>query len=83
MKEQTMSEQKHMETMNENEFWLGVWVIIAVMVISIAGIIAVGVVINNKNAFENGYERIMLPGSDLSHWQKAKCRGQTYLIGQR
>ena len=60
------------ETMNENQFWLGVWMVIAATIICIASIIAVGVVINNKNAFENGYERIMLPGSELSHWQKVK-----------
>jgi len=49
--------------------------IVTAGIIILAGIFCFAAVYNNKIAFSYGYERVMLPGSNTSQWQKVRERG--------
>ena len=57
--------------MNDNKFWLCLWTVIAVCITTIIlGAIYITSFYDVKMA-ELGYERVVLPGSSVAHWQKS------------
>jgi len=56
----------------KDENIIKMWVVIGLALILVVGIICTSVVLNNKIAFENGYEKVMLVGDHLSEWQKVR-----------
>ena len=58
--------------LNENAFWLGVWITLAALIISITVAICITCYKDTENAFKYGYEETKLPGSFDKIWVKVK-----------
>ena len=58
--------------MDDNNFWLGLWTIIAVVFISVAALLTHNDLQTKRIAFENGYQKVSLIGQESPQWQKVK-----------
>ena len=61
---------------NEQKFWITVWAIIGITVIAVSLTISGSVCLNNKNAFNAGYEQQQREGTVQLMWVKSPIQNQ-------
>jgi hypothetical protein len=62
----------HDHTICDNLFWVLVWLIITCGILGIVFMISLHDTTITQAAFAAGYEETVLPGSQSTHWVKAK-----------
>lgn len=58
--------------MSDNKFWVFVWALVVVAIVSVSGIIGAYHYYVTKLYVDGGYEETMLVGSSYTKWQKVR-----------
>jgi len=56
--------------MSERLFWICIWAIVGICVVVFTGVVVLGDYKKNQCFIKNGYEQILNPGSQITHWEK-------------